>query len=555
MIAPAEQAQSHWSKPAGSVVSASKIAFLKDTVCHLEAAMMVCQPPIPSAPVMGALKQLIDIVMQLRSPLGGWPAGLAPTPANLAPYVSEETWALLDALDQDQLSAPVGVPPQGALITPMAALIPHVLWLLASSNYEVMRLLEGVRSRIYGSDGQFSLGVVRLVPVLSLTVGGNPYCLDLVTQAEPDSALFLEDDLRLQLVENDLDDRPMVVSQMLACLGWGMGQTKPQLSQLLDPGWLTQTLSPFQPWDGGSLRLQLYLAPMADRQRSAASAALTSAPANIAGLASTPDNGPSAPGSASEFTLDDFAEVLEDDPQTTAPGILGDWLTFTDETWVQEFLNSCVQEILLQHLPRLAAMSGITPEARELTCLDLVHGATILVQGSSTLSKHTFVHEPTLVADVWLRLRWYLAHCSERIMQLMGGLSTRVLIPGRGWQRGYLYLRPVMTLILQENASTPGTGPRIWMLDLGSGRLVPTQPLTLSEDAVVAIVDDRAWRSPITVGELKSWVEQDFVDYAPAIATLGQTGTQVNLHRLESDEGRQPGHLILNWGFTLQAAL
>lgn len=553
MIAPADQAPSHWSKPAGAFVSAPKTAFFKETVCQLHRDVMTCRPEIPSDEVMQALGRLVAIVMQLRSPTGGWPADLPQTPENLLTYVGEEIWELIDALDQDRSQPTLDGEPAPVMVS-MTALVPHLLWLLASSNYEVMRLLEGVRSRIYAQDNQFSVGVVRLVPVLHLTAGSNQYALDLVTQAEPDTALFLTGPVGIKLVENDLDDQPMAVSQMLAHLRWAISQTKPLLSQLLEPGWQTQALSPFQPWEGGSMQLQLYLAKMEKRQRGTVQEEPL-LPAE-AGAAPPLTAGNGHPQQASSgFTLDDFAEVLAEDPPLATSGILGDWLTFTNETWVHHFLKSCAQEVMLQHLPRVTALAELAAEERELCCMELVYAATSVVQGHQALSNHTFVHEPTLVADVWLRLRWYLAHCSERIMQFMGGLSTRVLVPGRGWQRGYLYLRPIMTLTGQGATAAAESEPQSWMLDLGSGRLLPTLPQTLPDNAVVALVDDRDWQSPLTVLELTNLINQDVENYAPAMAALKQGGTQVNLHRLESEEGRQQGQLSLDWGFTLQTAL
>jgi len=71
----------------------------------------------------------------------------------------------------------------------------------------------------------------------------------------------------------------------------------------------------------------------------------------------------------------------------------------------------------------------------------------------------------------------------------------------------------------------------------------------------VAMVDARAWPSPLALGELTKAIDQDIADYAAAIAALGQAGTSINLHRLESDEGLQSGHLKLHWGFTLEPTL
>jgi hypothetical protein len=557
MIAPVEQVSSPWTQPVDARVSAPKTVFLKDTVCRLRGESMVCQPAVPSAKVMEALKQLIDIVMQLRSPTGGWPAGLAQTPENLAAYVGEETWEFLDALAQDPPAPSTGSETPATVVVPIAALIPHLLWLLASSNYEVMRLLEGVKSRIYASETEFSLGVVRLVPVLSLGFGGIDHRLDLVTQTEPDGTRFIADGSTIKLVENDLNDRPMTVAHLLANLGQEVSQTKPQLAQLLDPGWSTQALSPFQPWGEGRLRLQIYLANMGTQQLSSVQS--SHEPDQNGKPVPTDSGKPAPPAAASGFTLDDFADVLEETPQGSSEGILGDWVTFTDEAWVHDFLNSCVSEILMQHLPELFLRSEQPDDAQELACIQRVYEATNLTQGDQALSKHTFVHEPILVADLWLRLRWYLAHCSERVMQLMGGVPCRVLLPGRSWQQGYVHLRPIMVLDSNgadiSSTSHPQPESQLWILDLGNGRLLPALPALLPNDAAIALVDASQGQFPLTIGELAEAIDQDIANYAPAVASLRGTGTPVNLHRLESDLGLQASRLTLTWGFTLQPRL
>jgi hypothetical protein len=507
---------------------------------------------------MQALSQLVEIVMQLKSPMGGWPADLEQTPENLADYVSEETWEFLDALDRDDLKSSIEATGQGTVMVTVAELIPHLLWLLASSNYEVMRLLEGVRSRVYTTETQFSMSVVRLVPILNLRLGETHYALDLVTQAEPDPALYLTDAMAVKLVENDLDDQPMAVPQMLGYLSREIAQTKPQLLELLGSGWATRALSPFQTWEAGTLTLQLHLANMGERSpnddRQPDSFPLPEQ-SQLSQASSEPEATPQT--ATSGFTLDDFADVLEVDTQVGTQGVLGDWITFTDEAWVHNFLNSCACEIMLQHLPTLTLAADQEKDARELACINLVYGATTLVQGDQALSKHTFVHEPVLMADLWLRLRWYLAHCSERVMQLMGGIGCRVLVPGRGWQQGYVYLRPVMTL--DGNGATsplePETEQRLWTLDLGSGRLLPTMPTLLPDDAVITVVDESSWQFPSTVGALSEQIAQDIADYAPAINALRQHGTPVNVHCLELTEGLQGGQLKLDWGLTLQPRL
>ena len=65
--------------------------------------------PQPSS--LEALQQLIDVVAQLRSPVGGCPWDLAQTPQTLTPYVIEEAYEVVDAIrsgDQNAIAEELG---------------------------------------------------------------------------------------------------------------------------------------------------------------------------------------------------------------------------------------------------------------------------------------------------------------------------------------------------------------------------------------------------------------------------------------------------------------
>jgi hypothetical protein len=507
--------------------------MLSNTVCRM-APLAIARPQLePTAGVAVALGQLVEQSLALRSPLGGWPTDLPQTPQNLARYLSEETWELLEYLDVPPAEAPE--PP--STLSPICDLVPHLLWMLASSGYEMMRLIEGVQARIYGPDSRGAVHIVRLVPVLVLTVAEIPYALDLVTQADPDPSLYLEDATEIRLLENDLDSQPWRCGALLAQMLELVHHTQPGLQPLLAEGGLhVEALRPFQPWQPGALSLHLHLAEMEVHSRAQLEDDDGGAVPDVLFL---------PPGGRDEatpagFTLDDFASTVEP-PADATVGVLGDWLTFTDEGWVHAFLSGCAQQVVAQHL---GAMAQGSAEAQEALCNRIAFTATDLVQGANSLFKHTFVHEPVLVADLWPRLRWYLAQSSEQVMQLMGGVSAQVLPPGLGWQRGSLYLRPLMQIAADRCS---------WIVDLSRGRLLPTAPLALPADAAVDVADD-PWRTPLTVAELTALVDQDLTSYTPAIAALGQ-GTAINLHRLDGETGCQPGQLTLSWCFTLQTAL
>ncbi|HSM81162.1 MAG TPA: hypothetical protein VLS96_05730 [Nodosilinea sp.] len=555
MVSSAVRSLTPWLQPGAAALPGATASTLSHTVCRM-APLAMERPSLGRLPAVStALGQLVGQSMALRSPTGGWPADLPQTPDHLAPYLSEEIGDLLDALDGEAAEIFAPRPDQ---IVPVPSLVPHLLWMLASGGYEIMRLIEGVQARIEqadrpgsvhsgsvhsGSVHSGSVHIVRLVPVLSLTAEGITYDLDLVTQTDPTPARYLADTAELRLLDNDLASQSLSCGQLLSQIVELVSCTQPGLQPLLSGAYPTEALRPFHPWQPGTLHLQLHLANLET---------LTAPHLPAASSAQPPDTRYLPPGGTPSidplgFTLDDFANTLVDSPESSTAGVLGDWLTFTDEGWIQAFLETYAHRVLAQHLPQLLAdtlADTLEPHQREARCNALTYRATDLVQGANGLFKHTFVHEPVLVADLWPRLRWYLAQSSERVMQLMGGVSAQVLPPGLSWQQGSLYLRPLMQLT---------TGQRRWIVDLGRGRLLPTHPQALPEAAAVDVADD-PWAAPLTVADLTRLIDHDLSTYAPALATLRQ-GTAINLHRLDTNEGCQPGQLSLAWCFTLQTTL
>ncbi|MFQ4134834.1 hypothetical protein PGN35_000785 [Nodosilinea sp. PGN35] len=541
MVSSAVRSLTPWLQADSALLTGSTAATLGNTVCRL-VPLAIERPALGQVPaIAAAVQQLVAQSLRLRSPLGGWPADRPQTLDNLAPYLSEEIWELLEALDAAEAPALAA-----SALVPVPTLVPHLLWMLASGGYEIMRLIEGVQARISSPQAQGTVQIVRLVPVLKLTVEETSYALDLVTQTDPLPSLYLEEATEIRLLENDLASQPLGCGSLLTQMAEQIKHTQPGLSPLLGDGCAVETLRPFQPWQPGTLHLELHLAEMASQGQpqpcDSASAAMPEA-------LYLPPGGQPAGKPAAGFTLDDFASTLIDGPDPATAGVLGDWLTFTDERWIQTFLSTYAEQVVGQHLPHLLpSQGGDTPaerlRQREELCNRIIYAATNLVQGASGLFKQTFVHEPVLVADVWPRLRWHLAQSSERVMQLMGGVSAQVLPPGLSWQQGSLYLRPLMHL------STP---QRSWIVDLSRGRLLPTVPQALPAEAAVDIAD-APWGAPLTVAHLTTLIDHDLGSYRPAIATLRQ-GTPIHLHRLDGEAGCQVGQLTLTWCFTLQTLL
>jgi len=67
--------------------------------------------PATSSPALAAVQALVEVVAQLRSPEGGCPWDLAQTPESLVPYVIEEAYEVVDAIqsgDQQAIAEELG---------------------------------------------------------------------------------------------------------------------------------------------------------------------------------------------------------------------------------------------------------------------------------------------------------------------------------------------------------------------------------------------------------------------------------------------------------------
>lgn len=529
MVATVMPALSPWP-PTGSWSAGATAALLRQSMCELSPLGGTPLSLVETPDLAVALDQLIAIVMTMRSPTAGWSADTLITPELLAPYISEEVWNVLESLPPEAVAQDLGM--QGPrTILPIPSLIPRLLWMLASSGYEVMHLVEGGRATVRRS-GTGTASVVRLVPVLTLTTEQATYALDLVTQADPSPSLWLAPETMISLLDHDLAGDWISVEALTAGVMEVVACTQPVLYEVLTTGRRVEALCPFQPWQTATLRLHLYVADMGVQ---GGGTALATAPSPALPTASL------EPTDSTAFTLDDFANTLMDEAVPSTEGILGDWITFTDEDWVQQFLHSHAQRVLVQGIAQLGPEDGARPDdERELAWATLAYRATQGIDGPKGLFKHTFVRAPVLVADLWPRFRWYLAQSSERVMQLMGGLPAQALSPGRGWQQGILSLRPLMHLI---------TSSKTWIIDLGSGRLLPTMPLALPGDAVIETTQAGDWANHQTMANLIALVEQDLAQNAPAMAALAQ-GTTVHLRDLDRDEDSPAVRLTLQWCFT-----
>lgn len=468
-------------------------------------------------PAVGrAAQKLVEIVATLRSPQAGWPADLPPTPENLAAYVADEAAELLAALAE---AAPSTAEERLVLVSQR---LPQWLWTIASSSYEVMRLLEGVKVRDYRDGDRYELRVVRLVPVLSFISDDVSLALDVVTQATPQPATWLPETAQLQLIEADLDGQSRAVADWLGLIGNHLQQVAPAIAQLL-PGQPVSGLLPNQDWQTGQLQLGLHLADI--------------------GRITPEETRPKSEG----FTLDDFAETLEPaSPQTVSllsleaspvpapPTIANAWITFSDDDWIQDFLMVNAWQDFAHGLTR--------PEiaAAELPLVRAAFEVVDRLQGTQGWLKHSFVHHSLLLADLWPRLRWYVTRRHHQLMNLMAGQPVQYLCPGACWQSGQLQLQVILSLDLKTEC---------WEIDLATGSSRQNSPPALDPNTVIEGLSLPGRSGPQTLGELTATLTQ-----YPPLPESFIAAVPVEVQRLEVEPGAVPSQLRLSWQFTIWPA-
>ncbi|HEY9877870.1 MAG TPA: hypothetical protein V6D29_05405 [Leptolyngbyaceae cyanobacterium] len=612
---------------------------LAETICRMTAVPTESRSNLAPA-VERTAQQLINIVSALCSPQSGWPSDLPQTPENLAPYVSEEVAELLEALNSASLMsiAPVSAAPLRTQL--LADWLPQLLWQIASSGYEAMRLMEGIQARLYW-DGACASGIVRLVPVLMLRAGELELALDLVTQAVPRTD-WLADGAEVQLAEGDLVGSLCTVEAWITEVTQQVALQHPLLADLLNEGFSVEALVPGEGWCSGSLFLCFHLVMEEDVGAGLALSVVEMGSGAIAPdpifnsqfpntLAEFANHLTEAPVEPERFTLDDFANTLgatsaaetvdaiadhftlddfassiaglpdaQSDTQleqvlleqiildpvgvvdgsavgpeplnhldglqkaeslgllgmadagalvlqprfsaTVGDDLLSAWVTLLDEDWIQTFLQTLAEERFCQTLRHPLPLPSFLEKPEAL--VQAAYDAMEPVQGADGLFKHTFVHQPVLLADLWPRLRWYLTRTNQAVMQMMGGVPIQWLSPGEPWQSGSLYLKLFVVLQLSDQA---------WYLDLANGQVFSALPTPVLETTVIYPLTPELGQQPLGISEVTQQIDAQLAQVRSL--TPWRSGVAIELHRLEAHAGDPTGRLHIHWQLTVEGEI
>jgi hypothetical protein len=403
-------------------------------------------PPAPlpvdvmplSPPVVSAMQRLVAILTELRSPEGGWPVDLPQTPDNLAPYVLEEVYECLEALahqpPESELASPS--PEYAKAPWPVGELVLKLLWYVARGSYRLMQLLGGLPARVCQPGEPWQAGVVRLVVVLSAKGPEGSWALDLTTSQGVPSLLPHESLIQF---EAGAESASLWVASLRQQLVQQFLTATPEAAGFLDP-FPAEWLMPGQGWQGGVLRLRF-------------------------GFAFSPEE------EAGDRPLD-----LDDAPEAPAAPV---WVRSLDPLMLMPYATSVIEQEVAKFLPDLRHLEEETDLAQGDT--NLV--AQLVVAGCAVLDRlQTAAHGAVghLLAKLPLEdwgsgLLWRVTSSDFRIMQGVGGVPVRVLMPGAPWQEGLLRLRLVGLV---------ETADQEWVLDLATGRAIAEE--ALPDDAMIA---------------------------------------------------------------------
>lgn len=421
---------------------------------------------LPLSPqVVSAMQRLVAILTELRSPEGGWPADLPQTPDNLAPYVLEEVYECLEALAR-QAPEPEPTPPSldyCAAPWPLGDLALKLLWYVARGSYRLMQLLGGLPARVSQPAGSWQAGVVRLVVVLSGKGPDGSWALDLTTSQSVPPLLTQESLIQF---EEGAESASLWVASLRQQLVQQFCTVTPEAAGLLDP-FPAEWLMPGHGWQRGVLRLRF-------------------------GFAFTVEEDGDRP-------LD-----LETGAETTADSV---WVRSLDPLVLMPYATSIIEQEVAKFLPDLRHL-----EADEA---DLGQGDTnlvtqLVVAGCAVLDRfQTAAHgavgqlQAKLPLEDWISgLLWRVTSSDFRIMQGMGGVPVRVLMPGAAWQAGLLRLRLLGVVETAEQE---------WVLDLATGQAIAEE--ALPEDSMVAH-GDRLMSAAAYLAELQDLLRSRATDVA-----------------------------------------
>jgi hypothetical protein len=432
-----------------------------------------------SEPAVEATRRLAEIVAKLRSPAGGWPSHRLQTPETLAPYVTEEAYDAIVALQEEERGKKAEKEkrptPQYILVED---LIPRLLWYMARSSSQVMRLLEGVRARGL-REGRWETGGLRLVAILTAETAGRSWAVDLATQEPVGSKDATVGSPVCEMIELDggdtwkgtLEELAQRVRQQILAASPEVKILRSRVSvELLEPG---------KSWQSGEIEIKF------DFEFTAAGNGVTGTPT----------------GASTAWAATGGAREGE---EISAAGVPG--LRLVSPALQEQYLHSAVRQYLIGAVSLMqltvSPESGVgskqtrSPESGGL--LASIPSAHLIPSFVRAVWDFLEVRQEATASSGRLdklahRLLWQMISSSYEVMQLTGSVKASVLQPDRNWETGTVRLLATLKVRAADLN---------WDLDIAAGQVLPSGPYLLPAEAIIQSHACRHLREPARVENL-----------------------------------------------------
>lgn len=468
------------------------------------------QPPeIPDAAI-AALHRLMQLLQQLRSPEQQATGASPLTLEELVPYGMEEALDVLDALQTATASKFNSACPPSLIR--LDSLVPPILWAIACSTYPLMELLEGMSACANVPDHPCIPGMLRLIPLLEISISHQTWRFDLTTGQEPQN--LLDPNLQIQLEKalfpdffTDRETDPASrysANQQLQDLLHYLSACHPTLEALFQ-GVSVDFLFPKSFWLSGELKLNLDF----------------------------------------EFVAQENGDVPGPQPSPLEPTAL---IRLVEPLLLDHVTQNAQRQVLATAIVHIHQQ--IQPASAVDPVLTIIRTADVLERVVTQTAQQNFslLQPEQLMDELVPKLFWYLSRSSYAIMRWIGGISVELLQPDRTWETGTLRLMAVLAL---------ATDDRTGYIDLATERFIPEHSWQFNSDAVVMAADGVATDdvlvsgslqqfSPIKLGTLLEQLLRLIPAGASDIALLQEA---IAVEWLTPEQEWQSGQLALHWGF------
>ncbi|HLO47155.1 MAG TPA: hypothetical protein VK211_01820 [Kamptonema sp.] len=531
--------------------------------------------------VFDAWENLVKIVVKLISPASGWPSNLPQTPENITAYVTEEAYELLDTIHSEivsnnlELNTHSKLTARAPIYILVKDLIPKLLWYIARTSDEIVRLLTGVEARVFKPDGSESMGRLRLAAILTIDDIDTAWSIDLATNHPPRS--HLNSDTLIQSNDSYCCRYTLRSEQLTQQLKQRIQDVSPEIITFTQPTKI-EFLEPGKKWQSGNIQLKFDLEFIAD-SISCENSQLEDQ--NV---------------SNNFYILDpDYLNLDIDsppDPSLEYSSIFDFKFTITQPEYLDCYYQAIMQQklaslIFESQLVDMERIQNLKPPEIELSILDLCerkseehleilqyeNEANNLAEPTDNFKTESLVNivvtsacevantlhqraelsntislQPEIpIADLTLKLLWDIIRSSYEVMQLVGGVTAQVLKPGGVWETGTLRL----VGILQADASS-----HRFHIDVATGQSRDSNTKLLVSKAIATSHEGHLCQYPVEIGSLAKWIIHKLRESSPEIC-LWMDGMVVELRSAIASSADSPqtnwqsGVLKLSIGFEL----